>query len=151
MFVISLFVAKDVPRIPLALYALGVIPIALRASVPELALDLGLVLLAASIAWLSGWLWTRAARISAFLHEVGEQREHILRDEPVFLEGWVRFHLETDRKEVEDFWRVLGSSCTFCLRRRSEWPVMMARSSTIRGIHHVAARAGRTRFHLLNN
>jgi NADPH:quinone reductase-like Zn-dependent oxidoreductase len=63
MFVTSLFVAKDVPRGPLALYAMGVVPIALRASVPELALDLGLVMLAAAIAWLSGWLWTHADTI----------------------------------------------------------------------------------------
>lgn len=62
-FVISMFVAKGVPRIPLVLYAIGVVPIALRAFVPELALDLGLVTLAAAIGWLAGWLWVRAASI----------------------------------------------------------------------------------------
>jgi hypothetical protein len=59
-FVISLVVARGVPRIPLALYSIGAVPIALRAFVPEWALDLGLVTLAAAIAWLAGWLWKRA-------------------------------------------------------------------------------------------
>ncbi|MCA0015284.1 hypothetical protein LB561_04730 [Mesorhizobium sp. B292B1B] len=58
-FVISLAVARGVPRIPLALYLIGAVPIALRAFVPELALDLGLATLAASIAWLAAWLWMR--------------------------------------------------------------------------------------------
>ncbi|MCA0026560.1 MULTISPECIES: hypothetical protein [unclassified Mesorhizobium] len=60
-FVISLAVARGVPRIPLALYLIGAVPIALRAFVPELALDLGLAMLAASIAWLAAWLWMRGA------------------------------------------------------------------------------------------
>jgi hypothetical protein len=59
-FVISLFAGKGVPRVPLVLYAIGVVPIALRAFVPELALDLGLVTLAAAIGWLSVWLWASA-------------------------------------------------------------------------------------------
>ncbi|MER9304838.1 hypothetical protein NKJ06_28275 [Mesorhizobium sp. M0293] len=63
-FVISLVVARGVPRIPLALYFIGAAPIALRAFVPELALDLGLVTLAAAIAWLAGWLWMRAPATS---------------------------------------------------------------------------------------
>lgn len=62
-FVISMFVANGVPRVPLVLYAIGVVPIALRAFVPEWALDLGLVALAAGVAWLAGWLWVRAASI----------------------------------------------------------------------------------------
>jgi hypothetical protein len=60
-FAISLAIGKGVPRIPLALYFIGAVPIALRAFVPELALDLGLVILAAAIAWLAGWLWLRAS------------------------------------------------------------------------------------------
>jgi hypothetical protein len=63
-FVISLAVGRDVPRAPLALYFIGAVPIALRAFVPELALDLGLVILAAAIAWLAGWLWFRAVAVS---------------------------------------------------------------------------------------
>jgi hypothetical protein len=62
-FVISMFTGKGVPRIPLVLYAIGVVPIALRSFVPELALELGLVTLAAAIGWLSVWLWGRANSI----------------------------------------------------------------------------------------
>ena len=59
-FVVSLLVERSVPRVPLALYVIGVVPIAFRAFMPELALDLGLISLAAGIMWLAGWLWTRA-------------------------------------------------------------------------------------------
>lgn len=59
-FVISLGLRKRVPLAPLALYFIGAVPISLRAFVPELALDLGLVSLAAGAAWLAGWLWTSA-------------------------------------------------------------------------------------------
>ena len=59
------FLGRHVPRIPLALYFIGALPIALRAFVPELALDLGLVILAAAIIWLAGWLWVRASAIDA--------------------------------------------------------------------------------------
>jgi hypothetical protein len=61
-FVISMVAGKGVPRTPLVLYAIGVVPIALRAFVPELALDLGLVTLAAGIGWLSAWLWAHSDR-----------------------------------------------------------------------------------------
>jgi hypothetical protein len=63
-FVVSLAVGREVPRIPLALYFIGAVPIALRAFVPELALDLGLVVLATAIAWLAGWLWLRASTVN---------------------------------------------------------------------------------------
>ena len=65
-FVVSLAVGRDVPRLPLALYLIGAAPIALRAFVPELALDLGLVILAAAIAWLAGWLWVCASATAGF-------------------------------------------------------------------------------------
>lgn len=65
MFVISLIIGKEVPCIPLALYLIGAVPIALRAFVPELVLDLGLAVLAVGIAWLAGWLWMRASTIRA--------------------------------------------------------------------------------------
>ncbi|WP_208646346.1 hypothetical protein [Mesorhizobium waimense] len=68
-FVISLAVGRGVPRIPLALYFIGAVPIALRAFVPEWALDLGLVVLAIAIAWLAGWLWVRASAIDEFWRE----------------------------------------------------------------------------------
>jgi hypothetical protein len=64
-FVVSLVAGRDVPRLPLALYLMGAVPIALRAFVPELALDLGLVILATAIAWLAGWLWVRAGAMDA--------------------------------------------------------------------------------------
>jgi hypothetical protein len=59
-FVTSMLQAKSVPRLALALYALASVPIAFRAFVPELALDLGLAALAISIGWLSASLWTYA-------------------------------------------------------------------------------------------
>jgi hypothetical protein len=62
-FVVSLAIGKEVPRLPLALYLIGAVPIAFRAFVPELALDLGLVILATAIAWLAGWLWVRPGAI----------------------------------------------------------------------------------------
>ncbi|MER9342329.1 hypothetical protein NKI41_16230 [Mesorhizobium sp. M0601] len=65
-FVISLAVGRAVPRIQLALYFIGAVPIALRAFVPEWALDLGLVILATAIAWLAGWLWIRASTVDEF-------------------------------------------------------------------------------------
>ena len=70
-FVVSLVVGRGVPRIPLALYFIGALPIALRAFVPELALDLGLVILAAAITWLAGWLWVRASTVDGFRPESG--------------------------------------------------------------------------------
>ena len=68
-FAISLAVGKGVPRIPLALYFIGAVPIALRAFVPEWTLDLGLVILAAAIAWLAGWLWIIASSVDDFKAE----------------------------------------------------------------------------------
>ena len=59
-FVISLAFGKGVSRLSLALYFIGVVPIALRAFVPEIVLDLGLVALAASIICLSASLWVHA-------------------------------------------------------------------------------------------
>jgi hypothetical protein len=68
-FVISLAIGKDVRRLPLALYFIGAVPIALRAFVPELVLDLGLVILAAAIVWLAGWLWVRAGAVDGISAE----------------------------------------------------------------------------------
>ncbi|WP_335991803.1 hypothetical protein [Glycomyces sp. MUSA5-2] len=45
------------PRIPLALYALAAVPIGLRAFVPEAALQMSLLVLAAALAWLAASLW----------------------------------------------------------------------------------------------
>jgi hypothetical protein len=68
-FVISLAIGRDVPRLPLALYFIGAVPIALRAFVPELVLDLGLVILAAAIVWLAGWLWVRTGAVDGISAE----------------------------------------------------------------------------------
>jgi hypothetical protein len=47
------------PRVPLALYAAAVFPIGLRALVPEAALQIALVVLAAAVVWLAATLWQR--------------------------------------------------------------------------------------------
>jgi hypothetical protein len=44
------------PRIPIVAYTTATIPIALRNFVPELVLDLALVLLGASVMWLAVWM-----------------------------------------------------------------------------------------------
>ena len=44
--------------------AVGAVPVSLRAFVPEAVLDLGLVVLAAGIAWLSAWLFAQSSRIA---------------------------------------------------------------------------------------
>lgn len=59
-----MFWSRAIPAAPLALYAVGAIPVSLRAFVPEMALDLGLVVLAVGIAWLSIWLFNRSAGAS---------------------------------------------------------------------------------------
>lgn len=48
------------PRPALALYALGSVPVALRAFVPELVLDVSLAVLAGGVLWLSRWLLSLA-------------------------------------------------------------------------------------------
>jgi hypothetical protein len=56
--------SREVPSAPLVLYAVGAIPVSLRAFVPESVLDLGLVVLAAGIAWLAIWLLRRSTHIT---------------------------------------------------------------------------------------
>ncbi|MEN3615182.1 hypothetical protein AAH979_37340 [Plantactinospora sp. ZYX-F-223] len=51
-------------RPALALYAVGAVPVALRAAVPEVALQLGLLLLAITITWLAVGLWRNAEGVS---------------------------------------------------------------------------------------
>jgi hypothetical protein len=46
----------NAPRIPVVAYAIATIPIALRNFVPELVLDVALVLLGASVIWLAVWM-----------------------------------------------------------------------------------------------
>ena len=62
-FVTAMLRTREVPMVPLVLYAVGAIPVSLRASVPEAVLDLGLAVLAIGIAWLAIWLFARSSRI----------------------------------------------------------------------------------------
>ena len=63
-FVMSMLRTRELPTVPLVLYALGAVPVSFRASVPEAVLDLGLVVLAVGIAWLAVWLYDRSTRIA---------------------------------------------------------------------------------------
>ena len=65
-FVTAMLRGGEVPSAPLVLYAAGAIPVSLRAFVPEIVLDLGLVVLAAGIAWLATWLLNRASHIDTW-------------------------------------------------------------------------------------
>jgi hypothetical protein len=65
-FVIAMLRSREVPPAPLVLYAIGAIPVSLRAFVPEAVLDLGLVVLAAGIAWLAIWLFNRSTHITTW-------------------------------------------------------------------------------------
>lgn len=58
-FVVAMLRTRELPTVPLALYAIGAVPVSLRAFVPELVLDLGLVALAVGIAWIGAWFFTR--------------------------------------------------------------------------------------------
>lgn len=62
-FVVSLLRAREVPTPGLVMYAVGAVPVSLRAFVPEVALDLGLVLMAAGIGWVAVALLEHSARI----------------------------------------------------------------------------------------
>ena len=63
-FVAAMLRSRKVPAVPLVLYAVGAIPVSLRAFVPEAVLDLGLVVMAAGIAWLAVWLFGHSRHIT---------------------------------------------------------------------------------------
>ena len=63
-FAVTMIGGRQVPTAPLALYALGAIPVSFRAFVPEAVLDLGLLALAMGAGWLGAWLFARAAAIA---------------------------------------------------------------------------------------
>lgn len=65
-FVTAMLRTREVPAAPLVLYAIGAVPIALRAFVPEAVLDLGLAVLAVGVAWLGIWLFNRSNRIGTW-------------------------------------------------------------------------------------
>jgi hypothetical protein len=62
-FVAAMIRGREIPTVPLVLYAVGAVPVAFRVFVPEAALDLGLVVLAIGIGWLAIWLFDSARRI----------------------------------------------------------------------------------------
>ncbi|MGH3460753.1 MAG: hypothetical protein ACRDP9_04685 [Kribbellaceae bacterium] len=73
LFAASLWRTGGPPRPALVLYVAGAVPVALRAAVPEAALQLGLLALAVAVGWLSVWLWsdaTQDARTTAGLERV---------------------------------------------------------------------------------
>lgn len=78
-FAASLIVAREVPVGAVALYSIGAIPVALRAFVPELVLDLGLVVLAAGIGWLSIWLLGRARTLGDAAASTSQPADSVIR------------------------------------------------------------------------
>jgi len=63
-FAVTMIRSSTVPTAPLALYALGAVPVSFRAFVPEAVLDLGLLALAIGAGWLAAWFYARAAAIA---------------------------------------------------------------------------------------
>ncbi len=64
-YVAAMLRGREVPTVPLVLYALGAVPVSLRVVVPEVVLDLGLLTLAVALGWLAIWFLGRARDISA--------------------------------------------------------------------------------------
>ncbi|MBT2514578.1 hypothetical protein [Arthrobacter sp. ISL-30] len=56
LYCLALLRDGNAPRTPTIAYAIATIPIALRNFIPELALDLALALLGASVIWLGKWM-----------------------------------------------------------------------------------------------
>jgi hypothetical protein len=54
---------REVPTTPLVLYAIGAVPVSLRAVVPEAALNTGLVVMAIGVGWTALWLLARSSRL----------------------------------------------------------------------------------------
>ena len=65
-FVATMLRTREVPVAPLVLYAVGAVTVSLRAFVPEVVLDLGLVTLAVAVGWLATWLFNRSSRITTW-------------------------------------------------------------------------------------
>jgi hypothetical protein len=74
-YVAALLRSREVPAAPLLLYAVGAVPIALRAFLPEAVLDLGLVTMAAGVGWLAIWLFKRVGRPNLAPVRLGEPGE----------------------------------------------------------------------------
>jgi hypothetical protein len=65
-FVTAMIRSREVPAAPLVLYAIGAVAVALRAFVPEVVLDLGLLTLAVGLGWLAIWLFNRSTSFLAW-------------------------------------------------------------------------------------
>jgi hypothetical protein len=63
-FVTAMIRTHQIPTLPLVMYAVGAVPVSFRAFVPEAALDLGLVTMAAGVAWLAVWFLPRSKKIT---------------------------------------------------------------------------------------
>jgi hypothetical protein len=64
-FVATMIRGRELPTVPLVMYAVGAVPVSFRAFVPEAVLDLGLLTLAVGIAWLAGWFYVRAGSLAS--------------------------------------------------------------------------------------
>ena len=62
-FAVAMIRTGEIPTVPMTLYAIGAVPVSLRAFVPEAVLNLGLVALAVGAGWLAAWMYARAATI----------------------------------------------------------------------------------------
>ena len=62
-FVAAMIQSHEIPTAPLVMYGIGAVPVSLRAFVPEVALDLGLLTLAGGIGWLAFWLLGNSGQI----------------------------------------------------------------------------------------
>ncbi len=76
-FVTAMVRGREIPTAPLVLYAVGAVPVAFRAFVPEVALDLGLVTLAVGIGWLAIWLFNSSSRIETWAMPKTPALQHI--------------------------------------------------------------------------
>ena len=75
-FVAAMVRGGEIPTAPLVLYAVGAVPVAFRAFVPEAALDLGLVTLAVGIGWLAIWLFNSSRRIETWATPMTPALQH---------------------------------------------------------------------------
>ena len=76
-FVTAMLRGRVVHAAPLVLYAVGAIPISLRAFAPEAVLDLGLVVLAAGTGWLAVWLFSRSSDLTSVTTVPSVVPEHV--------------------------------------------------------------------------
>ena len=76
-FVAAMIRSHGIPTAPLAMYAAGAVPVSLRAFVPEVVLDLGLVTLAGGVGWLAVWLLNSSGRIDSWTMREAQASERV--------------------------------------------------------------------------